>query len=342
MVAIKTQQIDSLLKTLPAEIGAYLVFGIDEGRISETAVAIARNWSRRYGEGGEILSLDDRTLAERPETLAVELRSVPMFGGRTVIRAAAGSKTKPDHIEELLAERVPNLLVLEAGNLPATSALRKLFEKLPNAAAIACYPDEARDITRLIDEELGAAGLAVTPEARRLLAASLGGDRGVTRMELAKLALYAHGQAEIDVEDVTAAIGDSSQLAYDSLIAHVLAGETAAALTQFERLEASGQGAAGFVILLGRHLLQLCKARAQVESGRSPLDSITGLRPPVYFRTRDTMVHQVTRMNMATLQRAAQMVQEAVRQSRLNARMETLLTERLIIALARLAARPAR
>jgi DNA polymerase-3 subunit delta len=339
MVAVKSNLVDSFLKNLKEDICAYLVHGTDEGRISETAAQIARDWSKRFGDNGEIIQLDERALGEHPDSLAVELRSVPMFGGRTVIRTSAAGKVKPDDIEELLAAPLANLLVIEAGNLATTSALRKLFEKAPNAAAIGCYPDEGRDIARLIDEELVSKGIALTGEARKLLTASLGGDRGVTRMELMKLALYAFDKPNIDVEDVVAAIGDSSQLAYDGLIAQVLAGQTAEALTKLERLAAAGQSASGFTTMLGRHLLQLYKLRVMVDSGRSAIDAVGALRPPVHFRQKDAMAHQVTRFNVAMLKKAVQLVQESVRQSRLNAQLESINTERLVIILSRMAAR---
>jgi DNA polymerase-3 subunit delta len=340
MVAVKSNQVDSFLKSLKADLCAYLIHGTDEGRISETAAQIARDWSKRFGDNGEIVSIDERALAEHPDSLAVELRSVPMFGGRTVIRTTAAGKLKPADIEELLAAGPHNLLVIEAGNLAATSALRKVFEKASNAAAIGCYPDEGRDLARLIDEELVSKGIALTSEARKLLTASLGGDRGVTRMELSKLALYAFDRPQIDVYDVVAAIGDSSQLAYDGLIAQVLAGHTADALAKFERMEAAGQSASGFTTMLSRHLLQLYRLRTMVDNGRSAIDAVGTLRPPVHFRQKDAMAHQATRFNAAMLKKAVQMVQETVRLSRLNAQLETINTERLIIVLSRMAARP--
>lgn len=339
MVAIKSHQIDALLKNLQETVCAYLVHGTDEGRISETAATIARNWSQRYGDGGEIISLDDRAIGDNPDIMAIELRSVPMFGGRTVVRITASSRIKPEMLEELIELRPRNLLVIEAGNLPATSALRKLFEKSAGATAIACYPDEGRDVGRLIDEELVAKGIAVSPEARKLLTNSLGGDRGVTRMELAKLALYAFEKPMIDIDDVIAAVGDSSQLAYDNLIALVLAGNTREALGKFERLIASGQSCSGLTTMLGRHLIILYKVRAMIETGRAPVDAVAALRPPVHFRQKDSIAHQATRLALPMLRKAVQLVQESVRQSRQHAHMETIATERLLLNIARMAAR---
>ena len=77
-----------------------------------------------------------------------------------------------------------------------------LCERAKNAAALPCYADSERDLERLIDGEMRAAGLTLKPDARAMLIPLLGGDRAASRNELRKLALYARGRGEIDVDDI--------------------------------------------------------------------------------------------------------------------------------------------
>ena len=44
----------------------FLIYGTDEGRISENAALLAKNWSKKYGDGGEIIQIDDRPLLTIP------------------------------------------------------------------------------------------------------------------------------------------------------------------------------------------------------------------------------------------------------------------------------------
>jgi enediyne polyketide synthase len=52
----------------------------------------------------------------------------------------------------------------------------------------------------------------ITPEAKRLLLARLGADRALSRAEIDKLVLYAHGKSTIEESDVEAAVGDAAEL----------------------------------------------------------------------------------------------------------------------------------
>ena len=337
MVAIKSHQADQFIKDPQKGTLAFLIYGSDEGRISENASLLAKNWSAKYGDGGEIIQLDERSLADNPDRLAIEVRSVPMFGGYSVIRLALSNRIKPDLIKELIELEPQNLLIIEAGNLKPASAIRKLFEKSRNTAAIACFPDEGRDIARLIDEELVDKGLSVSSSARKILVSSLGSDRGVSRQELVKLALYAHGKSQIDVDDIDATIGDSSALAYDQLISMIMNGSGSLALTKLERLLASGQTSAGLTTILGRHLARLYKIRAAIESGSPAKDAVNALRPPVHFKQKDAMANQAAKLDLPTLKKAIHIVQETVARSRTHGSFDLMGTERMILILSKMA-----
>ncbi len=91
--------------------------------------------------------------------------------------------------------------------------------------ALPCYGDEDRDIDSVIDDELGKTGIGIAMEARGALRRNLGGDRLATRGEIAKLALYAHGKREIELEDVLAMTGDVSGISVDDAVDAMLDGK---------------------------------------------------------------------------------------------------------------------
>ena len=80
--------------------------------------------------------------------------------------------------------------------------------------------------TRLIDDEMRAAGLTLAPDARALLIPLIGGDRQASRNELRKLTLYAHGTREVGVDDVIAVVSDASALELDDMVDAAFAGKT--------------------------------------------------------------------------------------------------------------------
>jgi DNA polymerase-3 subunit delta len=283
---------------------------------------------------GEILRFDDADLDEDPDRLGIELRTVPMFGGRKIVRATAGRRISAAVLKPLVEDGLlAGFLIVEAGNLRPDDSLRGLFEKSASAAAVACFPDEAHDLEAVVRDVLGAAKLAITPEAREVLVSRLGADRALTRGELEKLALYAHGRATIDVEDVEAIVGDASELALDKIPLAAAAGQTDRALVEFDRALASGESAQTVMLALERHFQRLHRMRAEVEKGRALDDVLRQQRPPLHFKQRDAIAAQCRRWSLGKLTHALAAIAAAIKAAR-NGGPEEALAQRLILSLA--------
>ena len=127
-----------------------------------------------------------------------------------------------------------------AGELRPESPLRKACERAKTAVAIACYPDGERDLARLIDEELKTSSLRIAQDARAVLMSLLGGDRQASRNEIRKLALYAHGQGEITLDDVMTAVSDASELKLDPIVDGAFAGKPELVESEFAKAMVAG------------------------------------------------------------------------------------------------------
>ena len=119
-----------------------------------------------------------------------------MMGGRRVVRVRGAGNGLADLFEGFLDDPPGDaLVVVEAGDLAKGAALRKLFEEDDKPPPrFACYADTARNLEDVVREALRAEGLSIAPDALADAVSRLGSDRGVTRRELEKLALYAKGQ----------------------------------------------------------------------------------------------------------------------------------------------------
>jgi DNA polymerase-3 subunit delta len=341
MVAIKGS-VDGYLKAPPEGIDAILLFGGDPGLVSERAKALADTIAKRANPPGEVLRLDDNDLDGDPDRLGVELGTIPMFGGRKIIRTQASRRVNAAMLKDLLgAGRLEGFLVVEAGALKGDDALRKLFEGAPNTAAIACNADEARDLDGLVRDVLAAHKLDITPEAKRMLIARLGADRALSRAEIEKLALYARGQGRIEAADVEAIVGDAADLAIDRIVTAALSGQAAVAATECDRALASGESAQYVLIATLRALQRLHRVRLGLESGQSLDDALKTLRPPLFYRQRDVFVAQLDLWPAVRLNRALARLQEAQTLSRsggaLGSLDEAVIVQGALLDVARLA-----
>ena len=333
MVAYKSSAVARFIKTPKADCRAVLVYGPDAGLVAERASALAQIFARRGQGQTEIVRLDDRDLAEDPARLEVELRTIPMFAEQSVVRVTAGPKLDVPALKTLLAEDFANFLIVEAGNLRPDSGLRKLFEGHRSAVALPCYGDE-RDLSELIDAELARAGLGIDKETRDYLMTRLGADQALSRAEVVKLALYAQGRGAVSHDDIEAIVGDAAETALENFVYATSGGDAKAALSELQRLAASGTDRASALSALGRHFIQLHRVAAAVASGRPAEEALRSLRPPPRPKTREeAFLARCRKWGAGRLAKVLPIIQEAVRRSRRSPDLEGAFAERLVLAL---------
>lgn len=262
MVAVKSAEADRFINRPPAGTFFYLVFGTDAGLVSERIRTILTRAVDDPKDSFQLLRLSGDEIAADPLKLADEANAVPMFGGRKAIGIEATGRSLLPALEPL-ARTPPRdcVIVVEGGALKRDHALRKFFEKTPGAAAIECYPDSARDLAQLIDNDLAAAGLTIDPEAKELLLSLLGQDRLTTRSEVEKLAIYAHGEARVTLAHVEAIVADASALVLDKAIDGAFRGEFAAIETTTERVFQENADVNQLLSSALRHATALHRAR---------------------------------------------------------------------------------
>lgn len=319
MVALKSSEIEGFCARPPASATLVLVYGPDDGLVSERAKAIVRAATKGVDDPFSLIRMSASDIASDPVRLVDEALTLSMFGSRRVIWVQdPDPKSGLTALEPLFEiDDLQCLVIIQAGDLKKTVGLRKKFEDHRRAIAIPCYADTAEDLRRLIDSECRAAGLAIDPEARDLLESLIGGDRLASRGEIQKLILYGQGLQRITVEDVLSIVGDASMLATDELVDAVASGDVATADTVDAKLAASGTHVSVAVGALIRHFQSLQRLRLDVEAGAPPADVIDRIRPTVFFRRKPVMVRQLSIWPLGRIDRALTILDEAMLQSRI-------------------------
>jgi DNA polymerase-3 subunit delta len=261
-----------------------------------------------------------------------------MFSGRKIIRAAAGRRLSAALLKPILATgNHDGFLIVEAGNLKTTDALRSLFEDASHAAAVACYGDDGAAIEVLISEVLAAFAMKITAQARDELVSRLGADRALSRAEIEKLALFAAGRDMIQIDDVDAIVGDAADLAMERIPEAAASGDAPRAVGDLGRAIAAGESAQAIILITQRYFLKLHRVRAEMDAGRGLDDALRSLKPPLHFKQRDVFSSQVRRWSRAGLDQALKRIGETAKAARLSSQLEDTLSERLILALSAMA-----
>ena len=293
---VKSSEADRYLAHPPAQMVAALVFGPDQGLVRERAERLAKTVVPDLADAFQVSELDEAALNADPARLADEAAAISMMGGRRVVRVRGAGNTLAKIFESFLDDpKGDALVVVEAGDLNKGAALRKVFEGADNAAAVPCYADSARDLADVVRGAMKAEGLTIAHDAVEDAVARLGSDRGITRRELEKLALYAQGTGKVTVEDVRAVMGDEAEARVEEVCDAAGEGDLKRLDLALSRLWAEDLSPIAVLRVAMGHFQRVALAKAQAMRGETVDGAMRKLRPPVHFKRAPSFKMQISR-----------------------------------------------
>ena len=334
---ISPRQVNAFCAKPDPVVRIVLIYGADTGMVRERADLIAKSAVEDLSDPFRVAELAGDAAASDPGLLIDEAGAMSLTGGRRVVRVkGAGDKLTGAVVDLLGRPTGDTLVVIEAGELQGRSKLRSLLEKSGEGAAIACYRDEGRDLSGLIDATLGEHGVEIDRDAKALLVAYLGGDRRQTRNEISKLALYAGEGATVSVDDVEAVVADSSFLSLDRIAQAVSSGKLDDLDRSLERALADREQPVSILGAVRRHMTQLQLFLALRERG-NPEDAAIRAAKVFHFRAVDALKTAARRWNADRASRALGHLTEAEMQCKTTGMPADTICRRALFDLARAA-----
>ena len=340
MVKVVARNAASFVGKPPPETALVLIFGADRGQVSELAAKTVQAVAEDINDPFRVAELTLAAIGDDPALLNDEAQAMSLTGGRRAVRVRAAADALTKHLKDYLENPSPDaVIVLEAGELPARSSLRKLAESHKRAAAIACYRDEGASLSALVKEVLGANQVQIAPDALRYVTSQLGADRRASRNALEKLALYVGPGASVSLDDAQAVVGDVAESTMDALAQAVAGGNAGAAQKLLQRLYGEGTATVAILRGLARHFGRLAEARNMIDSGLDAEGAIGKLRPPVFFRAKPAMVAAVNGWNSTRLANALDRLLRAEIECKTTGMPDQLMCARAVLALSMAAPR---
>lgn len=316
-------------QVLSPAVRLVLIYGEDYGLIRERATACAVAIAGDARDPFRVVEIDGARLKDDPARLGDECQQISFGGGgRVVWIKDAGDRAGGEIITRFLEAPVGGALVIvEAGELPKTSSLRKAAEAAPHALACPCYHDDPARLARVIDSVLRGHGQTLAPDAEAWLIARMGADRATSRAELEKLCLYVGDKRRIELADVEAAVADSAEATIDAVVQATADGDVVTLETALDRCFLDGEASVGIIRVTLRHFQRLHLAAGAVAQGVPTAAAIRGLRPPPFPRQAERLTRQLQRWPLPRLTAALIALQEAEAQCK-----QTVLPDRTICA----------
>ncbi|MGV6802057.1 MAG: DNA polymerase III subunit delta [bacterium] len=353
MVALKPHLAASFLKKRDPAIHAILIYGADAGLVRERSDLLARQVVADLNDPFNFTELTSEALKEQPGRLADEASALSFAGGLRVVRVQGGDAAVLASTKILLGgfenETIkPNALILiEAGNLKKTAALRKLFEAHKAAAALPCYDQSPQDVKEMITQALQQEDLQIEEAALGALLQLLGTDRGIGRSELNKLILYkgpkavreAAADPMITLEDITACLTDNQEHTIFEIANIVALGRVKELSAALKSAVASGVNPVTILIFLQRLFNRLYTAQGFMADGLPADTAMKKLRPPVFYNEQGMFKQLLRKWNKPRLEMAIKLLLEADFQAKTTGLPQLELVERTALRLAVIAAR---
>jgi len=336
MAEVKSHEFDAFLKRKPLPVRLFLIYGPDRGLVSERAAALAAASGVALDDAFSVVKLDAGDIGSQPGRLIDEMNAIGLFGGERLIwiRNAGSEKGLSDGLDILARMPAgPSTLIIEAGDLKKGAALRKAAESISAAVAIPCYADDGRALQALIDQELSAENLRISPAARERLAETIGGDRLASRNEVRKLALYCRGKEMVEEQDVAEIVGDASAISTDDAVDAILKGDRDAFLHAIQKIVSSKTPV--FLVLQGclRQFQLLELMRAEMDEKRLPAaQAMASLGRHLHFRRKPIVENALRTWTGPAIRRETQRLQAAILQSRQRPALEDTIAMQTMLA----------
>ncbi|GAB4363003.1 MAG: DNA polymerase III subunit delta [Kiloniellaceae bacterium] len=326
------KQAEAFIKSPDGTVRAVLLYGPDAGLRRERSAALLAAVVADPHDPFSVSEISAAQLKDDPARLADEAAALTFGGGRRFVRVRDANDRLASVLKDFLTDSPGEaFVVVEADDLPARSALRKLFEADKRAAALACYHDDARSLEAVVRGFFADAGVGIAREAVAFLSSQLGGDRELTRRELEKVLLFKGGSGEVTLEDAEACVGDSALLSLDDVALATAGGNLAALERALGRSFKEGNAPVTVLRAVARHFQRVhavAGARESVE------DAMKRLRPPVFWKTAAAFKAQAEAWRPAGLARAMDKLMEAEAACKRSGAPAELLAARALLEIA--------
>ena len=277
------------------DLWCVLVFGEDDGVVSDTAEQVGASWAKAGG-GANTITLDDDEIRRDPALLYDRIETASLLGETDIIRIRTSGEKIAKHLLDLV-ERADsigagfaNKLIILNGSLTKRSKLRSTIEASRTAAAIHVFADSEQSLRDIVESRLKADDVAIDTDALDRFVAYLPGHRGLANQETEKLALYGRGlDSPISTSDIKLLSLTDADSSVRDMIQHAFDGNSEACLAEFDRVSEAGTSAISILRLIEMEAKRLLQA-AGLSGGGANVGM--KLKPPVWqsewpaFRSR--------------------------------------------------------
>ena len=292
----KQAQIDSYFKKPSQDIKAFLLYGTNEGLISEYSKKLALTIVKDLNDPFSAAQLLWDDIKGDIGRLSSEYNSRSLMGDRRVVvlRDADNELTKP--LTEILSSSNSDtlLIVCANANLNKKSSLVTFFNNAEFTASFGCYEDREAGVSSSARNYLIEQNITFDNNAFKLLCSRLSNDRKFNINELEKLITYVGTKKHFTTNDVRAVVFDQAVSGLEDFCFYTFSGTKEKSLNSLKYLISEDVGEINIIRALIRHTTRLLEGKSLMEKGERPSEIVKKLLPKNLFYYHDDGARQLT------------------------------------------------
>lgn len=316
----KQAQLDSYLKKGNSEIKAFLLYGANEGLISEVSKKLALTVTENLNDPFSAVNLSWDDIKADTGILSSEYNAMSLMGDRRVITLRDVDNELTKSLKEILPNSKSDTLLIICGgsNLNNKSSLVTFASNSDFMAAFACYEDREETLVASTKALLVEKGITYTSDAFKLLCSRLSSDRKFNVNELEKLITYVGTKKHIEPDDVISVVFDQSSLGSEDLCYYTFSAKKNEALKSLKHLLQEGSEPVQIIRALMYHTNNLLAGKALTESGETSSNAIKKVLPKRFFYRYDEGAKQISMWSKDRLFDVMELLYKAERSCKTN------------------------
>jgi len=324
---IKAYELKSLVEK--KKYSAYLVYGQNKGLVREKSQTIIDTYK---DDQTEIIKFENDELISEPEKLSNEFNTFSLIAEKKIIHVL---NTK-DNLTEIITNTViddqnsTNLIVFETGELTPRSKLRKFFEKEKHLGILACYFDTEQDVKGLIETTFKKEDMLINTDISLLIAKHLGNERHIIKSELEKIILYLKDKKEFKAKDILKCLGENEDFGFDNLNYNLCDGNVVKLDKIINQLYLQGINPVALLRSVDKHFQKILFVNQKIDSGINFTESISQLKPPIFFLYINQFKNQVKIWNTTLCYKAIERIMETEELCKLNSKISKIVCWRTL------------
>ncbi len=268
---IPPYQVESYVGRIGQEkIAGCLLFGPDAALVSYRFNLIAKKIAPDLSDPFLVANISKEKLSEDKAVLGDEFFSYSMLGGRKLILirdsdTAAGAALKILFSDSDYAKKSENFILIQAGDIDKSSALRKICEDNPHFAAIACYEDNDLVIKKFIADELSKNKIRFSGDVVNFLFEKFGKNRQIILSELEKILVFLGEEKNLTGELIEKLTASEAEISANEFVDNFVTQKFSLSLLAAEKLFREGFEAITLLRFLSNYLQKLYQARLDID-----------------------------------------------------------------------------